>query len=169
MNTYTEQIFGLTSGSESSDLFPAQIDVLKEQYRKMKKRKNGKKRKGKKRLKRLKKNMRVLEQKQQQLAELEHEFHKLKKKKRGKKGKAKKKLNKRLWVLEQEREQLKLFIYFLVMYQCQMPAANPQPKQWWQEAVTNSLPKAFDLAIASMQKPTKSQPLLALPAPQNQK
>lgn len=80
-----------------------------------------------------------------------------KKKKGGKKGK--KQLKQRLKVLELEHEQLKQFMYY-AMYQSPTNSNSiPQQSVWWHGALTNTLPKALELATATINKlPAKSQP-----------
>lgn len=95
-----------------------------------------------------------------QIQQLEKQIRKLKKKKKksGKKGKSKKKhqLKKRIRTLELEYQQLKQFTFFLA-YQCKEQFVQ-QP--WWQGAICNTLPKAFELATATINKlPDKTRPL----------
>lgn len=95
-----------------------------------------------------------------QIQQLENQIRKLKKKKKksGKKGKGKKKhqLQKRIRTLELEYQQLKQFTFFLA-YQCKEQFVQ-QP--WWQGAICNTLPKAFELATATINKlPDKTRPL----------
>ena len=91
---------------------------------------------------------------------MEKQIRKLKKRKKkvGKGGKGKKKhqLKKRIRKLELEQEQLKQFtIFFAYQYKAQF---NQQP--WWQGAICNTLPKAFELATATINKlPDKTRPL----------
>lgn len=99
-----------------------------------------------------------------QLRQLDKQIHKLKRKKKGKKQGKKRKIKKRLRALEREYQQLKQFTIFL-SYHC-----KAQPKQiWWQEAICTTLPKAFELATATMNKlPTKAETLY-LPDNRNDK
>lgn len=98
-----------------------------------------------------------------QMKQLNKKIRKLSKKKRGcKKGK-KKQLKRRLKMLKLEHEQLKQFMYY-AMYQNPMHSNSiPQQPVWWQGALTNTLPKALELATATINKlPAKSQPPLCL-------
>ncbi len=91
-----------------------------------------------------------------QLQQLDKQIHKLKKKKKGAKSKKKRKLKKRMKALELEYQQLRQFIFFLA-YQCKTQF-NQQP--WWQGALCNTLPKALELATATINKlPDKTRPL----------
>lgn len=90
------------------------------------------------------------------IQQLDKQIRKLKKKKK-RKGKGKKcKLKQKIRRLEMEQEQLKQFVvFFAYQYKGQV---NQQP--WWQIALCNTLPKAFDLATATVNKlPNKTQPL----------
>lgn len=91
-----------------------------------------------------------------QLQKLDAKLHKLKKRKKGAKRGKKQKLKKRMKALELEYEQLKQFAFFFAyQYKGQV---NQTP--WWQIALCNTLPKAFDLATATINKlPQKTQPL----------
>lgn len=92
-----------------------------------------------------------------QMKQLNKKIRKLSKKKKGGK-KGKKHLKRRLKVLELEHEQLKQFMYY-AMCQNQMQSNSiPQQPVWWHGALTNTLPKALELATATINKlPTKSQ------------
>lgn len=91
-----------------------------------------------------------------QLCQLDKQIHKLKKKKGGAKAKKKHKLKKRMKALELEYEQLKQFTFFFA-YQYK---AQRNQQTWWQEAICNTLPKAFELATATINKlPDKTRPL----------
>lgn len=86
------------------------------------------------------------------MEKLDKQIRKLRKKK-GKGGKnGKKKLKKKLKKLKREYRHLEQLLLYSV-YQGQMPS-NPTPQQriWWQEALTNSLPKAIELAAVSVNK-----------------
>lgn len=91
-----------------------------------------------------------------QLQQLEKQIRKFKKKKGGiKKGK-KRKLKKRIKNLELECAQMEQFMLYLV---CQYKM-EPTQQSWWQGAICNTLPKAFELATATINKlPSKTQPL----------
>jgi len=81
----------------------------------------------------------------------------LKKKRKGAKKKGKRhQLKKKIKRLKLEQEQLRQFvIYFAYQYKAQF---NQQ--SWWQGAICNTLPKAFKLATATINKlPAKTQPL----------
>ena len=78
-----------------------------------------------------------------------------KKRKDGKKGRNKK-LKKRLKVLELEHEQLKYFLKAFAMHQNTKPEQKPA---WWQNALTNSLPKLLDLASVVCQNRSQRTPL----------
>jgi ribosome-binding ATPase YchF (GTP1/OBG family) len=78
-----------------------------------------------------------------------------KKQKDGKKG-GNKKFKKRLKVLELEHEQLKYFLKSFAMYQNTKPEQKPA---WWQNALTNSLPKLLDLASVVCQNRSQRTPL----------
>lgn len=91
-----------------------------------------------------------------QLQHLEKRIHKMKKKKKGAKRGKKRKLKKRIRTLELEYQQLKQFTFFLA-YQCKEQFVQ-QP--WWQGAICYTLPKAFELATATINKlPDKTRPL----------
>ena len=118
-----------------------------------------------------------------QLEQIERQLCKLKKQKHGKKkGRSRKKLKKQLRAMEQRCQSLEQFMLF-AMWQSQLQAFAPKKSKkgknrkkaqkvdrvWWQEAVTNSLPKALELATASMSRlPPKRQTLLALPEARDQ-
>lgn len=112
-----------------------------------------------------------------QMEQLDRQLRKMKKQKKGKKGKkgkGRKKLKKRIRALEQDYQQLNQLILF-AMYQGQMQIVQPLQQPWWQKAVTDSLPKALELATVSMRRlpprnqlPPKSQTPLALPAARGQ-
>lgn len=92
---------------------------------------------------------------QWQIQQLEKKIHKLKRKKGKKKGK-RYKLKKKIKRLELEQEQLKQFvIFFAYQYKAQL---DQQP--WWQGAICYTLPKALELATATINKlPDKTRPL----------
>lgn len=95
-----------------------------------------------------------------QIQQLEKQIRKLKKKKKksGKRGKRKKKnqLKKRIRKLELEQEQFKQFVISCA-YQ-NKEQFNQQ--SWWQTTLCNTLPKAFELATATMNRlPAKTQPM----------
>lgn len=93
---------------------------------------------------------------QWKMQQLEKKIHKLKRKKKGKKKSKRYKLKKKIKRLELEQEQLKQFvIFFAYQYKAQL---NQQP--WWQGAICNTLPKALELATATINKlPDKTRPL----------
>lgn len=93
---------------------------------------------------------------QWQIQQLEKKIRKLKRKKKGKKKGGKNKLKRKIKRLELEQEQLKQFvIFFAYQYKAQL---DQQP--WWQGALSNTLPKLFDLATATINKlPDKTRPL----------
>ena len=78
-----------------------------------------------------------------------------KKQKDGKKG-GNKKLKKRLKVLEMEHEQLKYLLRALAMHQ---NTRQEQKPAWWQNALTNSLPKFLDLASVVCRNRSQRTPL----------
>lgn len=91
-----------------------------------------------------------------QLQQLDKKIHKLKKRKKGVKHGKKRKLKKRMKALELEYEQLKQFTFFLAHQYRVQPIQQP----WWQNALCTTLPKAFELATATINKlPAKAQPL----------
>ncbi len=101
--------------------------------------------------------------------QMENFDRQLRKMNKRKNGKGRKKLKKRLRMLEQENQQLKQLI-LLAMYQSRMQTVEPERKPWWQEAVTNSLPKALELAAVSVSRlPPRNQPPLTLPEAQGRK
>lgn len=141
MNDYTSHVLGSFPGTETTEGFSFPMGELDRQLRKIGKQKGSKKK--------LKKKLHALEQDRQKLKKMKKKFHKLKKQKKGKKGKKVKKLKRRIQELEQMHEQQQLWLY---------------------EAIKNSFPKMLELANTYMNRlPSKEQPLLALPAPQNQK
>ena len=91
-----------------------------------------------------------------QIQQLEKKIRKLKKKKKGKKKGKKHKVRKKIKRLELEQEQLKQFTFFLAhQYKVQ-----PTQQLWWQNALCITLPKAFELATATINKlPAKTQPI----------
>lgn len=91
-----------------------------------------------------------------QLQQLDKRIHKLKRKKKGAKHGKKRKLKKRMKALELEYEQLKQFTFFFAyQYKAQL---NQQP--WWQNAICYTVPKALELATATINRlPAKAQPL----------
>lgn len=112
-----------------------------------------------------------------QMEHIEKKLHKMKKQKKGKKGKGRKKLKKRLRAMELRYQALEQYVFF-AMCQNQLQASTPkkakkgkkgkktkkEERLWWQEAMTNSFPKALELATVSMSRlPPKSQASLALP------
>lgn len=109
-----------------------------------------------------------------QMEHIEKKLHKMKKQKKGKKGKGRKKLKKRLRAMELRCQTLEQYMFF-AMCQNQLQASAPKKAKkskkakkkerlWWQEAMTNSFPKALELATVSMSRlPPKSQAPLALP------
>lgn len=98
------------------------------------------------------------------MEEFDRQLRQLNKRKKGKKRKGLKKMKKRLRALEREHQQLQMILF--AMYQNQMPTVKPQQQPWWQTAVTNSLPKALELAAVSVSRlPPKSQTSIALPKP----
>lgn len=104
-----------------------------------------------------------------QMKQLNKKIRKLSKKKKGGK-KGKKQLKRRLKMLELEHQQLKQFMYY-AMCQNQMQSNSiPQQPVWWQGALTDTLPKALELATATINKlPTKSQSPLYLTDGRNKK
>lgn len=87
------------------------------------------------------------------LQKLDEKLHKLKKRKKGTKRGKKRKLKKRIKVLELEYEQLKQFVIFFA-YQYKQ---NPQ--SCWQSVLCNTLPRALELATATINRlPIKTQP-----------
>lgn len=94
------------------------------------------------------------------MRKVDRKLRKLKKKKKGAKKHKKKDLKRRVKVLEMEQEQLKQFVIFMA-YQNKAQlnsASNQQP--WWQSALCSTLPKAFELATATINRlPAKTQPL----------
>lgn len=92
----------------------------------------------------------------QQLKQLDKRIHKMKKKKKGAKRGKKRKLKKRIRTLEREYRQLKQFTFFLAYQYKEYFAQQP----WWQGAICNTLPKAFELTTAVINKlPDKTQPM----------
>ncbi len=89
-----------------------------------------------------------------QLQKLDKKLHKLKNKKKSAKHGKKRKLKKRMKALELEYEQLKQFVIFFA-YQYKQ---NPQ--SCWQSVLCNTLPRALELATATINRlPAKAQPL----------
>lgn len=90
------------------------------------------------------------------LQQLDKRIHKLKKKKKGAKHGKKRKMKERMKALELEYEQLKQFTLFLA---CQYKA-QPNQQIWWQSAICSTLPKALELATATINRlPSKAPPL----------
>lgn len=97
-----------------------------------------------------------------QMKQLKKKIRKLSKKKKGGK-KGKKQLKRRLKMLELEHQQLKQFVYYAMCQNQIQSNSIPQQPVWWQGALTNTLPKALDLATATINKmPAKGQPSLYL-------
>lgn len=92
-----------------------------------------------------------------ELKEIKRKIHKMKRKKKKKHGK-KKKIKREIKKLEMKQEQMKQVLVY--MGYC----FKDYPKHqsiWWQEALTNSLPKALDFASAVMYRlPEKKRELL---------
>ena len=150
MKDFQDRVFSYDPGSNCSDLLATQMAAALEEQGHKKKR--GKKSK--------KKQKKLVKQLRQQLTEMKHERRKLKKRIRCKKGG--KKMKKQLRALEKELEQLEQLLYS-AMYQSQVSAIKPQLKPWWQDAMTVSIPKVLDLALAyESRRQLKAQPSLAL-------
>lgn len=87
---------------------------------------------------------------------IDKKLHKARKKQKNGKKSGKKKLKKRLKVLEMEHEQFKSFLRTLAMHQS---AGQDQTPAWWQNAISNSLPKALDLASVFFRNRSQQTPL----------
>lgn len=86
---------------------------------------------------------------------------KKKHKRNKKKGGKTKKLKRQMQALEMEYEQLKMFFQvFLMQMQMQTPSYlhTQQKPVWWQEAVTKSLPKLFDMGSVVLNNVTQKRP-----------